>query len=92
MQKITLYRSVRANGGVTTSPKKPDGAHTTLYRLVADEGKTLTDGSRTAECVDTDAPEAWTEIPAVPEELTVEAKAEAFDAIAEIYEEGDNGT
>lgn len=30
--------------------------------------------------------------PEQPEELTVEAKAEAFDAIAEIYEEGDNGT
>lgn len=92
MEKITLYRSVRADGGVTTSPRKPGGAYTVLYRLVAAEGKTLTDGSAKTECVDTDRPEAWVEVTGEAEELTTEEKAAAFDAIAEIYEEGDNDT
>lgn len=72
MQKITLYRYIRADGGVTVSPVKPDGEYTVLYRLIADEGRTLTDGVNRAECVDTDNPELWAE------ELTAE---EALDII-----------
>lgn len=92
MEKITLYRSVRADGGVTTSPRKPEGAYTVLYRLVAAEGMTLTDGSTKTECVDTERPEAWVEVAGEVEELTTEEKAAAFDEIAGIYEEGDNDT
>lgn len=62
MQKITLYRYNRVAGGVTISPVKPDVEYTELFRLVADEGCTLTDGVNHAECVDTDNPEAWEEI------------------------------
>ena len=86
MEKITLYRSVRPDGGVTTSPRKPDGTYTTLYRLVAADGCILTNGSSTAECVDTEAPEAWTEIEDV-QELAPEARAVLSDLDA-AYREG----
>jgi hypothetical protein len=62
MQKITLYRYNRVEGGVTISPVKPDVEYTELFRLVADEGCILTDGVNHVECVDTDSPEAWEEI------------------------------
>lgn len=61
MQKITLYRYNRADGGVTVSPIRPEGEYTVLYRLIADEGHTITDGVHHVECVDTDHPEAWEE-------------------------------
>lgn len=63
MQKITLYRYIRPDGGVTVSPVKPDAKYTVLYRLIADDGMELTDGVTKTTCVDTDNPDAWTEIP-----------------------------
>lgn len=62
MQKITLYRFIRPEGGVTVSPVKPDGEYTELYRLVADEGMVLTDGENFTTCTDTDNPDVWSEI------------------------------
>lgn len=59
MQKITLYRYIRADGGVTVSPTKPEGDYTVLFRLSAEEGHTITDGVNHVECVDTDNPDAW---------------------------------
>ncbi len=55
MQTITLYRYTREDGGVTTSPVKPDGEYTEKVRVVADEGKRLAlpDGSY-APCADLD--------------------------------------
>lgn len=61
MQKISLYRYNRPDGGVTISPVKPDEEYTELFRLIADEGHTLTDGVNHTECVDTEEPEAWKE-------------------------------
>jgi hypothetical protein len=61
MQKITLYRYNRPEGGVTVSPVKPDGEYTLLHRLIADEGCVLTDGVNHVECVDTENPEVWDE-------------------------------
>ena len=62
MQKITLYRYYRPDGGVTVSTAKPDTDYTELYRLVADEGMTLTNGETCAISIDTDSPSSWTEI------------------------------
>ena len=72
MQKITLYRFIRPDGGVTVSTVKPDGDYTELSRLVADEGYVLTDGEKFTSCTDTDNPGAWTEIPDTenPDEAT----------------------
>ena len=62
MQTITLYRYTRPDGGITTSPTKPDaGDYRLKYRLIADEGKALTDGTIVTGCVDVESPEGWTE-------------------------------
>lgn len=68
MQTITLYRYTRSDGGITTSPIKPDTPFDLRYRLIADEGKALTDGTTVTTCTDTDKPDAWTEIDAPGEE------------------------
>ena len=65
MQTITLYRYIRHNGGVSTSPVQPDAAdYTVKYRLIADDGKALTDGTIITGCVDVESPDGWTEIDA----------------------------
>ena len=63
MQTITLYRYTRPDGGMSTSPVKPDAADYTIkYRLIADEGMAMTDGDIITMCVDTDTVNEWTEI------------------------------
>ena len=78
MQKITLYRYVRPDGGVSVSPVKPDGDCTELYRLVADEGMTLTNGETVTACTDTDTPDIWTEIEDSEEAATEEDYQESL--------------
>lgn len=74
MRTIPLYRYTRPDGGVTVSPVKPETEHTELTRLVADKGFVLTDGEKTARCIDTHSPEAWTEVADAenPNEATTE--------------------
>lgn len=62
MQIVKLYRYERECGGITVTPEKPDNVYTLLYRLVADEGKVLTDGKIVTACVDVESAEGWTEI------------------------------
>lgn len=57
-----LYRYKRNTGGITVSVEKPDVEYTTLYRLIADEGKLLVNGDITTKCVDTDNTKEWIEI------------------------------
>lgn len=64
MQVITLYKTTREGGGVTVSPLKPaDGTpYTEGVRLIADEGKALTqDGVNFTYCIDTDTAAGWEE-------------------------------
>lgn len=84
MQKITLYRYKRDDGGVTISPVQPDWEYTVLYRLVAEDGYTLTDGNTTAGCVDTDNPAVWEEIAEITDEIA--AKATAYDVLMGVTE------
>ena len=72
MQKITLYRYIRPDGGVTVSPVKPDCEYTEMFRLIADDGMILTDGENQTTCTDTDAPDKWSESPDAenPEQAT----------------------
>lgn len=93
MQKIPLYRYTRPDGGVTTSPVKPDVDYTELYRLVADENMTLTNGEVIASCTDTDNPDAWTEIVDIESDETENSelsetvlKAHAYDIITGVSE------
>lgn len=63
MKKIILYRYKRPDGGITTSPSQPDGVVYDLrYRLLADDGKALTDGVTITACIDVSSPDGWTEI------------------------------
>ncbi len=64
MQTITLYRYTRPDGGVTVSPIKPNVEYIEMVRLIADEGKVLTDGTNTTTCTDVSSAEGWTEIDA----------------------------
>ena len=71
MQVIDLYRYVRESGGVTISPIKPDCECSEMFRLVADEGKLITNGEIETFCIDVHDTEGWTEIDA-PEETEPE--------------------
>lgn len=64
MQTITLYRYTRSDGGVTVSPEQPDEgtAYELRYRLIADEGHSLTNGEVFTQCTDTATPDAWQEV------------------------------
>lgn len=63
MQTIVLYRYERECGGVTVSPVKPDAEYVELFRLVADEGRALTqDGENLYPCVDVNTIEGWYEV------------------------------
>ena len=64
MQTITLYRYTRPDGGISVSPIKPNVEYTEMVRLIADEGKALTDGTNTTTCIDVSSIEGWTEIDA----------------------------
>ena len=62
MRKIPLYRVRRENGGIDITPVRPDsGEYETLYRLIADEGKTLFNGAEKIACIDTNDLSKWTE-------------------------------
>ena len=68
MEIKLLYRFLREDGGITESPDKPDVAeYTTRYRLIASDGKLLTDGTTETFCIDVDSTDGWTEID-VPDE------------------------
>lgn len=69
MQKITLYKYTREDGGITVSPNKPDTEYTEMFRLVADEGKVLVNGDITTTCTDVETVEGWEEIEGEEDEI-----------------------
>ena len=62
MQVITLYKYVRKDGGTTVTPKKPKGEYTEMSRLIADEGKLLSNGDIVTSCVDVESVDGWQEV------------------------------
>ena len=62
MKTINLYRYVRPDGGVTVSTIQPEVEYTTLYRLIADEGMLLTNGTTKTTCTDVTDVSEWSEI------------------------------
>ena len=75
MKKVTLYRYTREDGGVTVTPSRPKIAgYTIKYRLIADEGMTLTNGEIVAPCIDVDSVDGWSEIADETEEVVEESK------------------
>jgi hypothetical protein len=87
MEIRTLYRYTRADGGVTVSPNKPECEYTEMYRLIADEGKALTDGEIITPCIDVDSTDGWSEIDA-PEDDGPEENATEDDYINALAELG----
>lgn len=86
MQKIILYRYKRPDGGMTIGPNEPEQGteYTTLFRIISDEGKLLTDGTDfTTPCIDVDDVSGWYEIDEPePEEVDEEiSDSEALDII-----------
>ena len=63
MEIKPLYRFLREDGGITESPDKPNVAdYTTRYRLIASDGKLLTNGTIETYCIDVDSADGWAEI------------------------------
>lgn len=91
MQKIILYRYKRSDGGTTIGPNEPEPGveYTTLYRLISDEAKVLTDGTDLkTPCIDVDDVDGWYEIDEpIPE--PVEEEISDSEALAIITGEGE---
>ena len=63
MEIKPLYRFLREDGCFTESPDNPDVAEYTIrYRLIASDGKLLTDGTTETYCIDVDSTDEWSEI------------------------------
>lgn len=85
MQTITLYRTT-TDGKTTVTPTKPDSYDSTLYRLIAEEGKELVKGDVRTPCIDTDDAEGWTEEDAQEQETETDTTADAqLNRIREVY-------
>ena len=64
MIKKDLYRYVGRNGIITSLVHLDDAKFYPMYRLIADEGKVLTDGEQKVKAIDIFAEDLgkWTEI------------------------------
>ena len=79
----SLYKIIRPDGGVTISTAQPDGDYVPYLRLIADEGKVLTNGVVKAPVVDVpDGDQGlWQEIDDEDQEMTAE---EVMEMIGEV--------
>ncbi len=60
-----LYRFERSDGGTSVSVEKPpdNQNYTSLLRLIADEGKAITNDSKTFySCIDVESADGWSEV------------------------------
>ena len=72
MKQIPLHRFKRSDGGITDTPEKPEGEYTERVRLVADDGKRITnDGVTLCTVIDADSSEGFYEVDA-PEDTESE--------------------
>ena len=70
MTTVNLYVYNNQDGSTTITPtarKKSDKPGKT--RLIADEGRILTNGQTRERVIDTDSPDEWTEEQARPEDI-----------------------
>lgn len=78
MKTMNLY----TGGGVSLSPQDGEGRTKTAYiRLVADDGKCITDGNIVTTCIDTNTPEKWSDCdtPTVEQEAGPEDYEQALE-------------
>ena len=72
IQKI-LYRQPQKDGTVIHSLEKPQGEYTTLFRFIADEGKTFTkDYVNFTTVIDGTSLDGWYEVEHTEEEKEVQ--------------------
>ena len=57
---ISLYKTIREDGGISVSPNETDEPHG--YRLIASDGMAVKKDDIIAQCIDTDSVEGWEEI------------------------------
>lgn len=64
MQIKNLYKFKRSDGGTSVSLEKPEKHECSiLFRLIADEGKALTNDCKTFyPCIDVDSTGGWSEV------------------------------
>lgn len=64
MQIIKLYKYTRLDGGISISPIKPEDNEYLEegIRLIADEGKILTNDKELTYCIDVPSSEGWYEV------------------------------
>ena len=78
-----LYKIIRPDGGVTISTTKPDGDYIPYLRLIADDGKAMTNGTISAPVIDVPEgdQELWTEIEDGDADMTPEEIAEMIQEV-----------
>ena len=63
MEIKILYRYTREDGGITTSPIKPNSEYTESYRLIANENKLITnDNINFYSSIDVQSVDGWYEV------------------------------
>ena len=75
MIRKMLYKSERKAGGYTVSLIKPEGSYQVRWRLIAEEGRAITNGeiiTRVIDVMHRKDCEAWTDCE-LPEELNTES-------------------
>ena len=68
------YKSERKGGGYTVSPLKPDSHYQVRWRLIAEEGKAITNGEKTVTVIDVQTRkecDEWIDCD-LPEELKID--------------------
>lgn len=63
MRTVNLYKYIDGSETIITPNKRTETDEPYCYRLIADEGKALTNGMDETPCVDTHAPSEWAELP-----------------------------
>ena len=79
----SLYKIIRPDGGVTISTAQPDGDYVPYLRLIADDGKVMTNGTVKAPVVDVpDGDQGlWEEIDDEDQEMTAEEIVAALEEV-----------
>lgn len=81
MTTINLYKYIEGASTVITPNKRDESDTPYCYRLVADEGKSITDGTIYAPCVDTHTPENYHEVEGSGDEVSAEEMKEDLEAM-----------
>ena len=59
MTTTLLYRYKDAKGGTIVSPRQPNEEYQLMYRIIADEGKGITNGQIVTTVIDVSSTEGW---------------------------------